>query len=836
MKNLIIALFVLFTGCFLLENPVYAQTKLSEKQDTAKPAAPKRRYTATKIVTPPIIDGKLDDVAWQNAPVTTDFTQEEPKLGQPARFKTEVRILYDDEAIYVSAFMHDTNRDSVMRELSVRDEDSNSDWFLIAFDTYKSGINALCFAVAATNVQGDFKITNNGDDKSWNAVWFSGTEIRNDGWTTEFKIPYSALRFSDAIEQEWLIQIGHERRQSRETSWWSSFDPNKNGFMTQAGILDGIKGIKPPVRLALLPFVSGSVTTQSGPNTPASSTLTGRAGLDLKYGINDAFTLDMTLIPDFGQVRSDDKVLNLGAYEVRYDEQRPFFTEGLELFSKGDLFYSRRIGGVPYSFSNLYSQIKSNERVVFAPTEGQILNSTKISGRTKSGLGVGVLNSITNHLDAIVRNDKGEERKIEIDPLTNYNVLVLDQNLKNNSSATFINTNVWREGEAQESNVTGGILNLNNKKNTYGLFLNAQLSQQYATGFKNVDLGQKYELWAGKTSGKWQYSVSYWQIDDHFDPNDLGFQSYNNERGVSLQGSFRELQPKIKNLQNFRISTNFNYNRLMVPDRFTNLSMGLNVNMTTKQFFSAGAFFYTQPIATADYFEPRVWGKVFLTPSNHNIGGWISSDYRKRFALDINGNFRFYEDNLESRYRANISLSPRFRVNNQLSFNADIESYNFINDIGFSTFTDNQPTFGRRDVHTISNTVRGKYIFNNKMGLVLRFRHYWSTASYKYYNYLTENGGLTAPFTEVNGNKIEGNQSFNAFTVDAGYSWVFAPGSEATLVWKQAIYQSDRETNIDYLTDVAKTFNSSQSNTLSLKILYYVDYQNIKGAFAKKKL
>ncbi|MEY4927409.1 MAG: hypothetical protein RI894_1845, partial [Bacteroidota bacterium] len=588
-----------------------------------------------------------------------------------------------------------------------------------------------------------------------------------------------------------------------------------------------------PVRLALMPFVSGSLTNYSGIGQTTTLTPTGRAGLDLKYGINDAFTLDMTLIPDFGQVRSDDKVLNLSAYEVRYDEQRPFFTEGLELFNKGDLFYSRRIGGSPRNYNAAYEELKSGEKVVFNPSEGQILNSTKISGRTKSGLGIGVLNSITNHLDAIVQNDKGEERKIETDPLTNYNVLVLDQNLKNNSFVSFTNTNVWRAGNAQESNVSGGILSLNDKTNTYRFSGIAQLSQQYATGFKNVDLGQKYDIWAGKISGKWQYGLNYWQIDDHFDPNDLGYLPYNNERGLNVRGSFREFKPKQKNLQNYSISANATYNRLVTPNEFTTLSMGTNFNMTTKKFFSAGLFFYAQPTITYDYFEPRVWGKVFQISDNYNLGGWISSDYRKRFALDVNGNFRFYNDKIDNRYRANISISPRFRVNNQLSFNAGIESYNFINDVGFAEMPNEDPIFGRRNVFTLVNTLNTKYIFNNRMGFSLRFRHYWSSAAYRYYNMLNPDGTLGPAFNELHGEKLNADRSFNAFTVDAVYSWVFAPGSEASVVWKQGIYQSDQETRRDYLADINKTFTSPQTNTLSVKILYYIDYQNISSIFKK---
>ena len=831
-QNLFFFTFVYFS---LFQSVAFGQLDSTKIRQKMLISSEKRHYSAVKTDNPPKIDGKLDDAAWQTAPLTNNFTQEAPKLGEIARFQTDVRILYDDEAIYLSAFMHDLSRDSVLRELCVRDGDSNSDWFFFALDTYRSGVNAFGFSITPPNVQGDFLLANGNDDKSWNAVWFSATDIRDDGWTAEFKIPYSALRFAEAPEQIWNIQIGRERRQSRETAWWSPFDPNKNGFMSQAGILENIKGIKPPVRLAFMPFVSGAVTHHSGIGEQTSFAPVGRAGLDIKYGINDAFTLDMTLVPDFGQVRSDDRILNLGAFEVRYDEQRAFFTEGLELFSKGDLFYSRRIGGTPRGYYDVADQLKTGEKIVFNPTEGQILNSSKLSGRTKSGLGIGVLNSVTNQLNAIVQNQKGEERLIETDPLTNYNIFVLDQNLNYNSSISFINTNVWRAGAAQESNVSAAAFSLNNKANTYGVFGTVQLSQQYKTGFQNIDFGQKYDVTFGKTSGKWQYYLNYWQFDDHFDSNDLGYLPYNNERGLSLQGSFREFKPKQKWLQNYQVSTNAVYNKLVNPDRFTNLYWGANFNLTTKKFLSVGLFASVMPIATYDYFEPRVWGKYFETPDNYNLGAWLSSDYRKAFALDLSSNFRYYNDNIDRRYRLNFSISPRYRVNNQLSFNADVSSYNFINDVGFATFLNDEPTFGRRNVHTLVNTVNTIYTFNNRMGLSLRFRHYWSTATYSYYNSLLDNGKLGMPFTEENNKPVNADRSFNAFTVDAVYSWVFAPGSQASIVWKQGIYQSDQETRIDYLTDFNKTLASPQTNTLSVKVLYYIDYLNIKTMVEKRK-
>ena len=218
---------------------------------------------------------------------------------------------------------------------------------------------------------------------------------------------------------------------------------NVNGFLTQAGIWTGLENIKPPLRLQFSPYFSTYAnhypTNQAGKKNWTSSV---NGGMDVKYGISQALTLDMTLIPDFGQVRSDNTVLNLSPFEVKFNENRSFFTEGTELFNKGNLFYSRRVGGTPLHYYDVYDQIGANETVVSNPQAAKLVNATKISGRLQGGLGVGLFNAVSAKTFAIVEDDNKVQRKIETSPLTNFNILVLDQTLKNNSSVSLINTNV----------------------------------------------------------------------------------------------------------------------------------------------------------------------------------------------------------------------------------------------------------------------------------------------------------------------------------------------------------------------------------------------------------
>lgn len=474
--------------------------------------APKKIYNATKIEEKPVIDGQLNDAIWlQVVDVANDFTQNMPLLGEPSAYKSEVKIVYDDEALYVGAMLFDESPDSILTQLTERDEIGNTDWFGIVMDTYEDGINGVGFIVSAAGVQFDTKYSTYGEDENWNAVWESQVKIVDNGWVVEMKIPYSALRFPDKAEQSWNFNIVRTVRRTRETAWWNFYDSSKNGFLNQAGTLKGIKNVKSPIRLFFNPYISGNLngTSTSGKTSWSRGF---NIGMDIKYGINEAYTLDMTLVPDFGQVVSDDVVLNLSPFEVRFDENRQFFTEGTELFQKADLLYSRRIGGRPEGFHDVNSMEDDGFTILENPNDIQLINSTKVSGRGKNGLGIGVLNSVTNSATAIVEGADGQIQEIQTEPLTNYNVIVFDQNLKNNSYISLINTNVFRNGDAYEANVTGTEFQLQNKKNTYSFNGSGSLSQKYFNNFNNPDLGFRYNVSFGKTSGNVQFRYNNSEI------------------------------------------------------------------------------------------------------------------------------------------------------------------------------------------------------------------------------------------------------------------------------------------------------------------------------------
>lgn len=785
-------------------------------------AQDRKQMTAVRVEQAPEIDGVLDEAVWQMAQPAKDFIQREPKPGEPASQPTEVRIVYDNVAVYIGAMMFESSRDSVLRELGKRDSEGNTDLFGLVLDTYNDDINAFGFFVTAAGVQIDARYSSDGQDFNWNAVWESSVRIVDNGWVAELKIPYSAIRFGNNKEQAWGVNFLRKIRRLRENDFWNKVDPSIDGFIVQSGDLLGISNIEPPLRLSVTPYVSAYLENypynQEGKSNNSYSL---RGGMDLKYGISESFTLDMTLIPDFGQVQSDNQVLNLSPFEVMYNENRPFFMEGTELFNKGNLFYSRRVGGRPLGYFDAAYALQDGEEIIENPEETQLINAAKISGRTKKKLGIGLFNATTAEMFATIKDSLGSERKVMTSPLSNYSVLVFDQALKNNSYVDIINTNVIRDGHTYDANVTGSDVLLRDKNNRYFIGTYGFLSQKYFADSAKPELGHVYGGMLGKSSGNFQWNVGGRVISDTYDPNDLGILFTNNTIGTEANVAYNIYSPfwKVNNLFN---SISVVYERMYNPGTFANFGISTESFTTfTKRFLSVGAWFGLEPIITYDFFEPRVFGRYYTFPTNFSVGYWISSDYRKKFALDVSANFRKFND--ESRTNLSFSVSPRYRFSNKLSMIYRVERNVSLDDVGFADMWADTIVFGRRDVQTVSNVLNVNYTFTNRMALTFRARHYWSIAKYKRYHALDEQGMLAQ--TSYSGNR---DVNFNAFNIDMVYTWQFAPGSEMSIVWKDAILTLGSDRVIQYFENVRNTLDAPQTNSFSVKVLYYLDYLYLK--------
>lgn len=789
--------------------------------------AVKREHQALPVTENIRIDGSLSEAAWQQAQPADAFTQFQFNWNIPSSFRTEVKVLFDNTAIYIGAYLYDPKPDSIQIGMTQRDEFATADFFGIILDPYQDGNNALEFFVSAAGVQGDAKAYAGagdfGEDFAWDAVWASDVQITQDGWVAELRIPYSAIRFPNQPEQTWSINYIREVKRNRDKSSWNYIDPQISGIVKQGGLLLGIKDIEPPVRLSVSPYFSAYYDVYADKaNNITSNAWSFNGGADLKYGLNDAFTLDMTLIPDFGQVQSDNQVLNLTPFETYYVEQRQFFTEGTELFSKGDLFYTRRIGGTPLLYYDAAATLDSTESIIDNPIQARLLNAAKVSGRTKSGLGIGVFNAIEGETYATIENAEGDKRTVLTGPRANYNVLAFDQQLKNNSYISLINTNVMREGSYRDANVTGIDLLLNDKTNTWGISGGGGYSQQY-DGDADPTTGFKHRMVFGKTGGARRFQLGYDYIGSTFDINDLGYLPINNQLNFLANTSYHYYKPFWR-MNQIHFVLEANYLRLLDPKAFQNFSVYGETWGSFRNFMYGGLFFYTEPVTTYDYYEPRIPGRYYTYPVNNNFGGWLSTDYGKRWAIDVNSNYRVFND--EGRYRWNVSISPRWRATDKILIILDAARYYWPADVGFVGFLGDSIVMGRRDNVTMEGVLNINYAPKVSMNFNMRLRHYWSYAEYTDFYNLADNGELiqtTYNTFQPDGTSLD-DVNFNAFNVDLVYTWYFAPGSELNVVWKNAIYQFGTLLPENYLGDLEQVFDSPTNNNFSIKVLYYLDY------------
>ena len=787
----------------------------------------KKTYTTKRVLNAPKIDANLNDEAWKDTDVAKDFVMLRPDSGkpEPKNKKTEVRVVYNDKAIYIGAFLYDDSPKDIPVEFQIRDNFGNADFFAVVINPLNDGINQFEFFVTSAGNQNDAVVSSNGEDFSWNAVWKSNVKIVDNGWIVELEIPYSALRFSSDKEQLWSINFHRHFRNTRDQYVWNPINVEVGSFAQYDGLLKGISDIEPPLRLSFHPFVSGMVTDFAN-----SISFDWTAGLDLKYGINESFTLDATLIPDFGQVSFDDVILNLGPFEQIYSEQRAFFIEGTELFSKGNLFNSRRIGNAPIGRSDI--KLDDNEYISENPDKVDVINIVKVSGRTKKGLGIGVLNAITEKTEATIKNEDTEaRRKITTEPLANYNILVLDQQFNKNSSVSLVNTNVMRKGDFRDANVTSILYNINKKDNSYGISGGLSMSNVFEK--EKTITGKQANLYLGKKSGKHRYGIGIRLMDNKYDKNDLGYQRRNNYINYNIRYSYRQFKPK-GIFNNYSIYTNAGVGYQYKLDkespfykerskRYTGSYINLGFRGTTKKQLSFGGNVNSGFTKEYDYYEPRVEGRFFVENPSIGLNIYISTDYSKKIALDSYTYFGFIYN--KKNFWNGIGISPRFRFNNKFTLNYRIDFEIDKNEIAFVDFDDDDNSiFGERDTSTLENSVSGKYNFSTKSALGISVRHYWTQVNYIEQFYLLENNGTLSGISD----SFNDNTNFNTWNLDLKFNWEFAPGSQFVALYRNNIYNENDKSRINLRDNLNELFKEDLWQNFSIKLIYYLDYNQAK--------
>ena len=394
----------------------------------------RKQFRATRIDgDSPRLDGVLDDTAWQRAEFFSDFLQKDPVEGAPPTDRTEVAIIYDDHALYIGARMFSKNPSKIRAQVSRRDNNGNSDRIIISLDTYCDRRTAYTFVVTAAGVRVDYYHSTDVEydrDHSYNPVWDADAHINAEGWTAEMRIPFSQLRFASTVEQTWGININRFVPDTNEDLYWVLIPKNETGWSSKFGNLTGIRNVRSSRRIELLPYETSSATFTSDthPDDPFNdgSEFTSRVGADLKMGLGSNLTLDATINPDFGQVEADPAEVNLTAYETFFDEKRPFFIEGSQLFENigPEFFYSRRIGAPPHGVA------EGDFRDV--PDNTTIISAAKLTGRLNSGLSIGVLTALTSRerarsFFAATDSTVARREKNEVEPLSGFGVLRLQQ-------------------------------------------------------------------------------------------------------------------------------------------------------------------------------------------------------------------------------------------------------------------------------------------------------------------------------------------------------------------------------------------------------------------------
>lgn len=468
--------FLLIFFQLLLPTGVNAQPvpRVLPTDSLSRPVYETRRLTGT----PPVVDGVLDDVVWEQVEWSQGFHQRQPSDIAPATEQTIFKILYDNRYLYVAWRAYDTEPDKVEARLGRRD-DFPGDWVEINFDSFNDKRTAFSFTSSASGVRGDEFIAQDGEnwDSSWNPFWFTKSRIDSLGYTVEARIPFSQLRFGKDNEQEWGLQVNRNLFRRQESSSWAKIKQTQPGWVSRFGTLTGLEGIKPRKPFELQPYVLGQIRTGGDfpENDPFDRKTDERlsVGLDGRIGITNDVAVDFTINPDFGQVEADPGAINLDGFQIFFREQRPFFVENRNIFdynltqaeaggsyNSDLLFYSRRIGGSPHRY---VSEDQGIGRFVRQPENTTILGAAKVSGKTQEGLSLGILTSLTEREFATI-DFNGEQTRTEVEPLTAYSVGRVQQDFNDRNSSigvmmTSVNRNLRTDelGDLHKSAFSGGV-------------------------------------------------------------------------------------------------------------------------------------------------------------------------------------------------------------------------------------------------------------------------------------------------------------------------------------------------------------------------------------------
>ena len=767
--------------------------------------------TAERISSPPTIDGILDDIAWNQATILEQLVQHEPFNLHAPSVETEIRVLYDDDYLYIAFNNIDPNPENISARVGRRDDwntiENNSDWVAIGIDSNNDDKTGNWFTLSAAEVQLDAAMTEGkgwgGFDIAWNAVWEGKTSIHSQGWSAEIRIPFNVFKFNKGSVQTWGINFQRGYFDKQEQIHWPGRSLGANGYVPYFGILKGIEDIPQPKNAEFVPYVlTGQTKSDVNENI-------ANIGLDTRYNLSSSSTLNMTFNPDFGQVQADPSVLNLSAFETRLKERRPFFVQGANFFtSRLNLFNSRRIGKRPSFYSPDFGSI------IERPNETTILGAAKILGETSSGMRYGIINAITDKEFGIREYELDGVSKKEdflIEPYTNYFVGRLEKSIINEySTLGFLATDLRRQNEknkAQSFNVDWRLSLMDYK-------LSFQGQAASSVNIDNTGFASRFLL-SYKDPKWWELMAWGGFRDKNFDVSEMGYQEKNNNWYSGLRGSIRRDKPNAMFLnQSLELKLNFGGRRK--DDRgdalITRKNIGLEQDNTFLNYWSVGWEIQANAETFEDddiYRDSRAL--IIKDEAWQSFDVSIRTDRRKRIILEpsfniskgaIRGIGREYGLGLMLKPTDNINLSIRTSKQDRpgsMQWVGVVEDENGINIIYSNT--------ERKQTNT---EVRLNVAFSPKMTFEAYYQPFSVTMDYEDYNRLDEEGSLNVSPYPYNGNKdFQIDNKVGTFV----FRWEYLPGS---LIY--AVYNLNDN---NYYSAEDSEWSNSKSNSLFLKFDYF---------------
>lgn len=817
---------------------------------------------ATRATHPPIIDGRDDDDVWQSTPRFSDFVQFQPRIDSQPSLKTEFRVAYDDRNLYVFVRMFDPHPDSIMHALTRRDVRGPSDQIKLLIDSYYDKRTGFEFAVNPDGVKRDYSMSSDGnEDDSWNGIWDVATRVDALGWTAEFRIPLSQLRYARSASNTFGFGVWRDIERYNERTAWPRYLPTKNGLVSQLGQLTGLRGITSSERVEIAPYV----VTKNVQHTLADSRygrdqqMTG--GGDIKLGITPNVTLDATVNPDFGQVEADPAVVNLTAFETFYAEKRPFFVEGTGLYqfalncyivvdcsTNEGLFYSRRIGRSP-SLRDLYGDASTASATPIAA-------ATKLTGRSKGGLSFGLLDAVTDQV-------KGANNRT-VEPLANYGVLRAQQDLRGGEAdVSIIGTAVNRSLDdltapyLHRGAYTGGAT-LRNRFSSGRYELAAQLAGSYVTGSSAAILqtqessvhyfqqpGDKPTVDSTRTSlsgdeeqvkfGKYgggvtRFETSVVHQSAGFEVNDIGYLRRADVFDWSTWGSlvFKDAHGIYRWLQvngNHWETWNTSGTRLENAVNF-NGHMGLNNNWDAHLGGTVGHL-------TESYCDRCTRGGPTLRQSRtfYPWGG-VNTDSRRTISGGIWVNLNYADEGKTSGSSlspyVNILVSPRLQINIGSGISRSHDNTQWLGNFTDSGTSQTHYSFAHLDQRTVSMNARINYTVTPNLTFEFYGQPFVSTGVYSNVRELSATPGAAAY-----------NDRFQAYVPPAGADlsfkvtqlrsnsvvrWEYRPGSTLFLVWAHGRDgPPNQNLNESWSSDYRDLFTLHPENTFLIKVAYWMN-------------